>query len=403
MAVSGIYLHNVSWLRATDVFTWSPGAVLLQGGKIVAVDPLPAELPPDVKWLDGRGGLLAPGFIDLQLNGAFGHDFTSDPASIWRVAAQLPQYGVTCFLPTIITSPLATIQAAQEVLLGERPANFLGAEPLGLHLEGPYLNPGAKGAHNSQYLREPENVEWSPANGVRLVTLAPELPGALPLIAALAERGVVVSAGHTLATVEEAQAGIEAGIRYATHLFNAMPLLHHRRPGATAALLADERVTVGLIVDGRHIHPLVVKLVWRLLGPQRLSLVSDAMAALGLPPGEYWLGDRPVIVREDARLADGTLAGSLLPLEEAAYNLASFAGCTLAEAVATMTQVPAGLLGLSKGKIAPGYDADLVLLSPDLPAGQRVRLTMIAGRVVYSAPDQSGVPDMSGREASSWS
>ncbi len=215
-----------------------------------------------------------------------------------------------------------------------------------------------------------------------LVTLAPELPSALPLIAALADRGVLVSAGHTQATVAEAQAGVEAGIRYATHLFNAMAPLHHREPGVAGALLADERVMVGMIVDGRHVHPLLVKLARQLLGP-RLNLVSDAMAALGLPPGDYRLADYSVHVGQDARLADGTLAGSILAPDQALRNLVEYTGCTSAEAVAAISTAPAGLLGLPKGQIAPGFDADLVLLSPDL----HVRLTIIGGQVAYSATE----------------
>lgn len=384
-----LYLYNVMLLRGetspAGSPAWSPGAVLLRDGIIAGVDPPLYELPADCRKLDGVGGLLAPGFIDLQLNGAFGDDFTADPATIWRVAAGLPRYGVTGFLPTIITSPLATIAAAQETLVAGPPPGFRGARPLGLHLEGPYLNPERKGAHNPRYLRSPdldEIAEWTPANGVLLVTLAPELPSALPLIAALADRGVLVSAGHTQATVAEAQAGVEAGIRYATHLFNAMAPLHHREPGVAGALLADERVMVGMIVDGRHVHPLLVKLARQLLGP-RLNLVSDAMAALGLPPGDYRLADYSVHVGQDARLADGTLAGSILAPDQALRNLVEYTGCTSAEAVAAISTAPAGLLGLPKGQIAPGFDADLVLLSPDL----HVRLTIIGGQVAYSATE----------------
>lgn len=365
------------------------GAVRLQDGRITAVAPA-ADLAaaPGEEIVDAAGLILAPGFIDLQINGAFGFDFTQQPASIWRVAARLPRYGVTSFLPTIITSPLSTISAAQEVI-SHAPAAFKGALPLGLHLEGPFLNPAKKGAHNPAYLLPPDLVaaaEWSPQNGVRLVTLAPELPGALALIRQLVENDVVASAGHSLSTLAEAQAAFDAGLRYGVHLFNAMPPLHHRRPGLVAALLADERVTVGLIADGLHVHPLLVTLLWRLLGERRLNLVSDAMAALGSGPGTFTLGDQTVTVHDDrATLPDGTLAGSVLPLDAAVRNLRRMTGCSLSAAVQTVTTTAANLLNLpQKGVIAPGKDADLVLLTPDL----EVTATFVAGKMIYNSRSQ---------------
>ncbi|HID51992.1 MAG TPA: N-acetylglucosamine-6-phosphate deacetylase [Anaerolineae bacterium] len=356
------------------------GAVVIADGRIQTITPSPL---PGVETRDAKGKFLVPGFIDLQVNGAFGHDFTQTPETIWQVAAGLPRYGVTSFLPTVITSPLETTDEAQRVM-GIRPSPFQGAEPLGLHLEGPFLNPGKKGAHNPVYICLPSLdwvAGWSPENHVRLVTLAPELPGAAAVIEALTSRGVVVSAGHSLATFAEAETGIDAGIRYGTHLFNAQSPLHHREPGLPGALLTDERVTIGLIPDGIHVHPALVKLVWQ-AGGNRLTLVTDAMAALGMPPGEYELGDFRVTVDETTcRLPDGTLAGSILSLDTAVCNLIAFTGCTLPQALTTVTTIPARLLGLDgrKGQIAPGYDADLVLLTPDL----QVAAAVVGGEVVY--------------------
>lgn len=364
----------------------SRGTVLIRDDVIEAVGTV-SELPPPpgATVLDVSGHLVTPGFIDLQFNGAFGHDFTRNPASIWPVAANLPFYGVTAFLPTIISSPLSTVKRAQEVILQGPPDNFGGAMPLGLHVEGPFLNRGRKGAHNADYLRPPalEDIEnWWPERGIRMVTIAPELLGALDVIATLAERHIIVAAGHSMATYDEARWGIVAGIRYATHLFNAMAPIHHRKPGLIGALLADERITIGLVNDGQHLHPSLVKLIWQMTGDARLNLVTDAMAALGMPSGTYKLGDYRVMVdNRRATLTDGTLAGSTLSLDSALRNLLNYTGCAQTEAFRTITTTPATLLGIShrKGQIAPGFDADLVILTPQLT----VLKTIIGGRIVF--------------------
>jgi N-acetylglucosamine-6-phosphate deacetylase len=368
----------------TPTHTLADGTVLVENGRIHTIAPT-AEIPvpAETQVIKANGRTLVPGFIDLQCNGGFGLDFTHDPDTIWTVAAQLPRFGVTAFLPTIITSPLPTVAKAQRVM-GERPSHFTGSIPLGLHLEGPFLNPQKKGAHNPAHLRlppVPEELDWSLETAVSLVTLAPEQPGANQLTAALAARGIIVSAGHSTATMEEGSHGIEAGIRYTTHLFNAMPTLHHRQPGLMGAVLADARVTIGLIVDGVHVHPSLIKLIWQAVG-SRLNLVTDAMAAMGSPPGQYQIGDQTVwVTAADARLPDGTLAGCIVPLDEALRNLLTFTGCTLSEALMTITTIPAKLLGLSqqKGRIAPGLDADMVLLTADY----QVSATIIAGELVY--------------------
>jgi N-acetylglucosamine-6-phosphate deacetylase len=383
-----LYIHNATIL--TPEHQIDEGALLTDGLQIAAVGPA-AQIPcpASAHRIDGTGLLLAPGFIELQINGAFGNDLTFDPASIWTVAAGLPRYGVTAFLATIITSPLETVATAQAVVVRE-PAGFGGSQPLGLHVEGPFLNPLKKGAHNPANLRLPELDavrDWSPERGVRLVTLAPELPGALEMVEALEERGVIVSAGHSVATYEQSLQGFEAGIRYGTHLYNGMPSPGHRAPGLAGALLTDPRPVVGLIVDGIHSHPAMVDLAWRALGSERLSLVTDAMAALGMPPGRHRLAEFEVEVdHTGVHLPDGTLAGSLLSLDAALRNLMALTGCKLAEALPAVTTTPAGLLGLGseRGRIAPGYRADLVLLGRDLD----VRATVVAGQITYLVADR---------------
>jgi len=366
-----IYLHGATIYTSRGKI--EQGAMICIGEAIRAIgraDELPC--PISAQSIDLSGLSLVPGFIDLQINGAFGMDFTSNPDCIWQVGEQITRFGVIAFLPTIISSPDETIQHAQAVLQNGPPSNYQGARALGLHLEGPYLNPEKSGAHEPSNLRLPDPKvygQWNPSTQVRMVTLAPELPGGIQAIKLLAEKGVLVSAGHSQASFNQAMDGIQAGIRYGTHLFNAMPPLDHREPGLAGALLGDTRCAAGMIVDGYHVHPTMVKLAWNSLGIQRTSLVTDAMAALSMPPGTYELGKRHLQVDgTTARLEDGRLAGSLLSLDVALRNLMEFTGCSLDEALPTITQVPARLLSLepSIGGLKPGAAADFVILNSAL-------------------------------------
>jgi N-acetylglucosamine-6-phosphate deacetylase len=270
-----------------------------------------------------------------------------------------------------------------ETIAAGPPAEYMGASVLGAHFEGPFISPEASGAHEKSLLRLPTDADddvrsWSREAGVMLVTLAPELAGALDLTHELVSRGVVVSSGHTAATFDQGQAGIEAGARYATHLFNAMPSLGHREPGLIGAVIADPRVTLGLIPDGIHVHPSVVGLVAAGIGLSRLSIVTDATAGLGMPPGRYSLGGRDVEVDSTSvRIVDeGTLAGSALTADQAIRSLVAVTGWAPSEAARTMTSVPAELLGLEdRGEIRVGARADFTLLTRDL----QVAATYIGG------------------------
>jgi len=381
-----LYFQQVTLLTSPQVI--EHGALLVQDGRIAALGLVESVArPPQAALVQAEGLSLAAGYIDLQINGAFGRDFTASPESIYAVAAELPRYGVTSFLPTVITSPPAVVQAVMEVWKGGAPKGFRGAIPLGLHLEGPMINPQKKGAHNPAFIRPPSLdviAGWLPENGVRLVTLAPELPQALEVIHCLRQRGVVVSAGHTLASYDQAIQAFAAGVTWGTHLFNAMPSLDHRAPGIAAALLQQAGVGMGMIVDGIHVHPAMVDLAWKAKQPAGLSLVTDAMAALGMPAGVYCLGGYDVVVDgASARLTDGTLAGSLLSMDAAVRNLMAFTGCTLAQAAACAAGNPASVLGLTTtGQLKVGLDADLVLLTN---TGQ-VLATLVKGQVVYSNP-----------------
>ena len=348
-----------------------------------------ASTPCSAHVLDAAGLLVVPGFVDVQCNGAVGVDITADPERLWEVAAALPRWGVTSWLPTVVTAPPAIRARALATLRSGPPDGPDGvrpfAMPLGLHLEGPFLAPERRGAHPAEHLLAPDpslvaGEGWSRQSGVALVTLAPELPRALDVVRELVAAGVVVSAGHSSASAEEATAAIDAGVRAVTHLFNAMGPLHHRDPGLAGVALSDERVRVGAIADGIHLHPATVALAARALG-DRLCLVTDAVAALGMPAGRVPLGVLEAFATEDGvRLADGTLAGSDLSLDRAVRNLVAFAGVSLPEAVAAATMAPAALLGLGdRGVIRTGAVADLTLLD----TGGAVVATVVGGRVAF--------------------
>ncbi len=386
-------------MTATGQTGWV-GDVVLRGGQVVdgagdlvvsdgfVADSAAADA--EVRLVDGL--LVAPGFIDLQCNGGFGIDLASEPERLWELGTRLPRFGVTAWLPTIVTTPDGVVDRALEALAGGSPPGWRGAVPLGLHLEGPFLSSAKRGAHPEALLRPPalDAIDhWTRAGGVTVVTIAPELPGALDVIAALVDRGVIVSLGHTPATSAEAEAAVDAGARWVTHLFNAMAPLHPREPGLAGVALTDERLHVGVIPDGIHVHPDVVTVVQRALG-DRLTIVTDAVAALGMPPGRQGLGRTEVHVDDTGvRLVDGTLAGSNLAMDQGIRNLTAFAGCTAPEAIRAATANPARLLGdPRRGHLRPGARADVVLLTDDL----HVAATYVGGDPVHGGEGRGTGP-----------
>ena len=302
--------------------------------------------------LDLDGAWLCPGFIDLQINGAFGIDVTTEPHRIRELGARLARHGVTSFLPTVITCRpdrrAAALAAWRTLAAGGPPDDGpAGAVPLGLHLEGPMLSPTRHGAHPVEHLAAPslELIDgWSAANGVALVTMAPELPGALEVIGALRDRGVAVSIGHTDCSAAEFVAARAAGAAMVTHLFNAMRPFTHRDPGPIGAALADPSVVCGLVADGVHVDPVAVAMAARACRPDRLALVTDAVAAMGAsvaPTSADRLGSVDVVVREDGvRTAGGVLAGSVCPLDRAVRNLIGWTEYDIPAAVRTVTARP---------------------------------------------------------------
>lgn len=365
--------------------TWHRHDVRIRDGRITAVGP---DLDPgDAELVDLRGHRLAPGYLELQLNGIHGIDLTTEPERIWEVGTYLPRQGVAAFLPTIVSAPPDVVERARATLAAGPPPGWAGAVPLGLHVEGPMLAPDRRGAHDPAMLRRPDPdlvAGWSPDTGVALVTLAPELAGALEVVEALVAAGVVVSAGHTQASYEQTRRGIDAGITFATHLFNAMPALRGREPGAVAALLADPRVRVGCIADGVHLAPGTLVLAWQAAGPHRLVLVTDAMAATGLPEGRSTrLGNQDVIVREGRpTLPDGTLAGSVATLDGSVRHLVAVTGAPSGDVLRAVTANPAAVLGeADRGHLRPGARADLAVLDD----GLHVVATLVGGVTVHDA------------------
>ncbi|MEM9516142.1 MAG: N-acetylglucosamine-6-phosphate deacetylase [Actinomycetota bacterium] len=333
--------------------------------------------------IDATGMIVTAGLLDLQCNGAGGVDFTGEPAAIAAAAEVLPAFGVTSFLPTVVTAPANARSAAIEVMAVYE--HSAGARPLGLHFEGPAISAHCLGAHDARYRRDPgelwtEMAEWATGH-VALVTMAPELDDAGRMIAELTAAGVTVSAGHTAMSFDDLATAKRNGLRSVTHLFNAMTPFAHRAPGAVGAVLADDDIVAGLICDGIHVDPVAVRAAWRALGPGRVVLVSDASAPLGRPYGRFQLGRRE-LVHDDTgvRTADGTLAGSALPLDRAVRNLRDFTGCDWTDAVRAATAVPADLLGRRDvGRIEAGARGDLVVFDEAL----HPRLVLVGGRVVH--------------------
>ena len=367
-----------------------PAELQLARGRVQHLDP--SAVGPRTHQagplFDADGLVVVPGLIDLQINGGHGHDLWAHPEAMWALADDLPRHGVTAFYPTIISGPPDRAEAAMTAL-ARRPRRHRGAEPLGLHLEGPVLASARAGAHDPHHLVAPEQADttrWTREDGVHLVTLAPELEGAHALIRQLRSAGVMVAAGHSDATASQAAAAREAGIGLVTHLFNAMTPLHHRQPGLAGwALGSIDQPFVSLIVDGIHVDPTMVAMAYRALGPQNLVLVSDAVAAMGLPPGCHRLGGRTVVADgTGVRRADGTLAGSALTLDRAVANLMAATGCGLAEAVDCATITPATAIGAtgSRGRIQPGAMADLTIVDRDVG----VVATICRGEVAHLAP-----------------
>jgi N-acetylglucosamine-6-phosphate deacetylase len=367
-------------------------AVVLAAGRIAAV-VAETELGAHIARRDLDGGILLPGFVDTQVNGGGGVLFNDSPTpeAIAAIGAAHRQFGTTSFLPTLISDELAVVSAA----IGAARAAIAAGTPgvLGAHIEGPFLNTEQKGIHDATKFRRMDDdslaLLTSLGSGRTLVTLAPEVAGAA-MIQRLAAAGVVVSAGHTNATYAQSLAGLDAGLTGFTHLFNAMSPLTSREPGVVGAALSDPRSWCGIIVDGQHVDPVVLKLALRCRPLERFMLVTDSMPCVGSDQRSFRLQNKTITVRDGACFdARGRLAGSNLDMASAVRNAVSLLGVSLADASRMASRNPAEFLDLGGeiGRIAPGYRADLVLLDDGLD----VRAVWVGGAVGEGAPGPGAV------------
>jgi N-acetylglucosamine-6-phosphate deacetylase len=349
-------------------------------------------VPDTASVVDFGDAILAPGFFDIHMHGGAGLDLMrAAPSELPRLGKFLITHGVTGYFPTTVAAPLdATcvalecladaIEAAQSPSTNDEPAC---ARPFGIHLEGPFLSHKRRGVHPPEYLVTP-TIEvfdrlWQAARGhVRIMTIAPEIPGAMEVIAEAARRNVCVSIGHSDAEMPVAQHAVSAGARHATHTFNAMRPLDHRDPGIVGEVLSDDRITADLIADGIHVSPPVVKVFLQAKGRDRAVLITDAISATGMPDGQYQLGPIQVDVKDGKCTSNGSLAGSVLTMDRAVRNVTKFSNWNLRDAVRAASLNPARAVGMAQdlGVLAAGARADFTVLSP---AGE-VRKTIVGGR-----------------------
>jgi N-acetylglucosamine-6-phosphate deacetylase len=352
--------------------------LFLEDGVVVSVSSSASrEIPRGARVVDLGDATVVPGFIDMHIHGGAGHDVMENSAdALPAVEKLLFQHGVTTYFPTTVTAPvdqtLAALERLADAIEQTRVAGGDGrAKPAGIHLEGPFISHLRPGVHPPADLLPPtlEMFErfWHASRGhIKVLTIAPELEGARAVIEEATRRGVCVSMGHSDADLAAAEAGVAAGVRHATHMFNAMRPLGHRDPGILGEALMDERLSAEIIADGIHVDPLIVSLFLRVKGAETGVLVTDATAATGMPDGRYRLGSLEVDVEDGKCLVKGKLAGSVLTMDKAVRNVVKFANWDLQRAVRLATLNPARTTGLpaKAGMLVPGAVADIVALSP---------------------------------------
>lgn len=364
-----------------------PNAIVwVENGKIQKIDQNePSAIPDEYEVIDGQGHVLIPGMIDVHIHGANGFDMMDGTIeSIQEVSRISAKTGCTSFLATSVTSTIedlmAMIKRVKQVV-----GNEVGAKIAGIHLEGPYLNVKRKGMQNELFLRHPDLAEMKEIlqeaeSFIKMITIAPELPGGMEMVAFLKDQDIIVSLAHSDATYEEAKEAFSIGASHVTHCFNGMRPIHHRDPGIVVAAFEEAHVSLQAIVDHVHLHPAIVRLMHRIKGAEGMVLITDALQAMCMGDGEYEFGGHQVMVENGvAQLADGTLASSTVTMNEALQKTVE-SGISLVDAVFMASTTPANILGLqNKGRILPQADADLVLIDTDF----NVLWTMIDGQIHY--------------------
>ena len=356
----------------------------LDGDRIAAVTTDPTKFEEATDRLPD-GHVLSPGFIDIQINGAFGKEFKTDTDAVARVAPRLPEFGTTAFCATVTTMALGNYQD-HLASLRKTSRGVTGARFLGFHLEGPALNPAKVGAQSADLLVEPDELKLDGYldEATRIVTLAPELPGSEDLIARLTGRGVRIGVGHSLIDYDALLGIFDPEHMVIVHAFNAMSDLNSRKPGVIGAALDRDDYWVSVIADRIHVSDPSLRILWKAKRDKsKIIGITDGSAVTGLPVGLHQIGSRSIEKREDRAVLEGTetLVGSTLTLDAAARNLRQVTGCTVAEALRCVSRNPAAFLGLEEevGRIAPGAYADLVVLDENL----RVQRTMVGGNIVW--------------------
>jgi N-acetylglucosamine-6-phosphate deacetylase len=385
-----LLIHNCRLLDERGM--GRPSAILVNEGVISRIGPIDPCVRAE-RVLDAQGRIAAPGFLDIHIQGAGGADvLDATPEALQTISRACAKFGVTGFLATTIHKP-GQENRHLKIAADCCGRDLGGARLLGIHLEGPFISRQKRGMIQPDCIADPaattlDEIRQLTDGWLKMMTIAPELPGSLDVIRTLVGHGAVAALGHTSATYEETVVGFDAGITHVTHLFNAMPSMHHREPGPIPAVFERTGVSVQVITDGVHIHPAMLRLAFDRLGPERFIAITDAMLAAGLPDGKYiYNGIEYESKNGTARYRDGTLIGTSLGLNQMVARLIGITGCSLATAVKTVTENPARVLGLErhKGRIQVGYDADIVLVDEDLS----VYATIVGGRVVYAPSMQT--------------
>jgi len=370
-------IHNVRVVLEQSIL--EIGWVVVQNDRITAIgsadDELP-QLPDDTIKLDGAGGYLVPGFIDIHVHGGAGEDFmTSKQEQLDTITSFHMEHGTTAMLATTVTGANEHLAAVLEEVQQYQQTSMPYAQLIGVHLEGPFVNPKWKGAQNESYMIKPQ-LSWLESwvehypGVIKMQTLAPEIDGAIPYIEALKAHGIVAACGHTDAKYEDVQKAAQHGLSHAVHTYNAMTGLHHREPGTVGAVLTTPSITAEIIADGEHVNPVAIKVLLLAKGADGVVLITDAMSAAGMPDGEYLLGELPVVVKNNvARLKDGgSLAGSTLTMIRGYKYLKEVVGVSIIEASRIASLNPAKVIGIDSkyGSIKEGKRADLLLLNEQL-------------------------------------